>query len=326
MILAMCDAHTSNLNISGEVITINPHGHISARLYGSIPFTQCLLVAYSLLLLLWSLCCLRYFHQLMSVHALITLVLVSFSADTLLHLLALTAYNRTGLPAPVATLSLLTTTLTHTLARGLLLTLAMGAGVTRASLGPATCRVLLACLLDLFVTLWDAFASAFAPARSAAIHTIPAGIANAALYGWAFAALFRTLRELEEKKQTSKLQLFLRLRNVLCGGVLVAAAYTAAFGVATVRGAEGLWRIQWFCEDGVWALFFFLTLCCIAWLWAPNEHSLEYAYHVQVATDERTGSELVSVQDDLIQGGEEEAGVMVSTVQGGVESLKPMKM
>ena len=264
MILAMCDAHTSNLNIAGEVITINPHGHISARLYGSIPFTQCLLVAYSLLLLLWSLFCLRYFHQLMSVHALITLVLVSFSADTLLHLLALTAYNRTGLPAPVATLSLLTTPLTHTLARGLLLTLAMGAGVTRASLGPATCRVLLACLLDLFVTLWDAFASAFAPARSAAIHTIPAGVANAALYGWAFAALFRTLRELEEKKQTSKLQLFLRLRNVLCGGVLVAAAYTAAFGVATVRGAEGLWRIQWFCEDGVWALFFFLTLCCIA--------------------------------------------------------------
>ncbi|KAM7453215.1 hypothetical protein BLSTO_06042, partial [Blastocystis sp. subtype 1] len=180
--------------------------------------------------------------------------------------------------------------------------------------------------LDLFVTLWDALASAFAPARSAAIHTIPAGVANAALYGWAFAALFRTLRELEEKKQTSKLQLFLRLRNVLCGGVLVAAAYTAAFGVATVRGAEGLWRIQWFCEDGVWALFFFLTLCCIAWLWAPNERSLEYAYHVQVATDERTGSELVSVQDDLIQGGEEEAGVMVSTVQGGVESLKPMKM
>ena len=61
-------------------------------------------------------------------------------------------------------------------------------------------------------------------------------------------------------------------------------------------------------------------------MWAPNEHSLEYAYHVQVATDERTGSELVSVQDDMIQGGEEEAGVMVSTVQGGVESLKPMKM
>ena len=140
----------------------------------------------------------------------------------------------------------------------------MGAGVTRASLGPATCRVLLACLLDFFITLWDAFASAFAPAGSAAIHTIPAGIANAALYGWAFAALFRTLRELEEKKQTSKRQLFLRLRNVLCGGVLVAAAYTAAFGVATARGAEGLWRIQWFCEDGVWALFFFLTLCCIA--------------------------------------------------------------
>lgn len=47
---------------------------------------------------------------------------------------------------------------------------------------------------------------------------------------------------------------------------------------------------------------------------------------MQVATDERTGSELVSVQDDLIQGGEEEAGVMVSTVQGGVESLKPMKI
>lgn len=38
------------------------------------------------------------------------------------------------------------------------------------------------------------------------------------------------------------------------------------------------------------------------------------------------GASWFPVQDDLIQGGEEEAGVMVSTVQGGVESLKPMKM
>lgn len=47
---------------------------------------------------------------------------------------------------------------------------------------------------------------------------------------------------------------------------------------------------------------------------------------MQVATDERTENELIPVQDELIQGGEEEAGVMVSPIQGGVESLKPMKM
>ena len=116
----------------------------------------------------------------------------------------------------------------------------------------------------------------------------------------------------------------------------MAAAYTVLFSVFMTRASEEMGKIQWLCEDGVWALFFYLILCFIAvrkrqrtdfqWLWAPNERSLAYAYHVQVATDERTENELIPVQDELIQGGEEEAGVMVSPIQGGVESLKPMKM
>ena len=268
MILALCDAHTSNLNISGEVITVNPHGHIPARLYGSIPFTQSLLVAYSILLCLWSICCLRYFRQLMSIHALITLTLACFLADTLLRFKTLTAYNLNGVLPPISTLSLLITTLSHTMARGLLLVLSMGAGVTCPSLGcatcRATCRVLLVCLLNFLVTLWDTFASTFAPASPAAIHAIPAGISNSVLYAWAFTALLNTLSELEEKNQTSKLQLFLRLRNVFCGGVLMAAAYTVLFSVFMTRTSEEMGKIQWLCEDGVWALFFFLILCFIA--------------------------------------------------------------
>lgn len=61
-------------------------------------------------------------------------------------------------------------------------------------------------------------------------------------------------------------------------------------------------------------------------MWAPNERSLAYAYHVQVATDEHPDAEVVSMQDGMLQSADEGEGVKVETVEGGAENLKPMNM
>ena len=60
-------------------------------------------------------------------------------------------------------------------------------------------------------------------------------------------------------------------------------------------------------------------------MWAPNEHSLAYAYHVQVATDENSSENGISLQDGELQPVENDASVQVTTVEID-KGLKPMEM
>ena len=60
-------------------------------------------------------------------------------------------------------------------------------------------------------------------------------------------------------------------------------------------------------------------------MWAPNEHSLAYTYHIQVATDENSSENGISLQDGELQPDENDENVQVTPVE--IEKgLKPMDM
>lgn len=59
-------------------------------------------------------------------------------------------------------------------------------------------------------------------------------------------------------------------------------------------------------------------------MWAPNERSLAYAYHVQVSTDERQDQEEYAMQEESLQGAGAEGSIQVATVEATEDSLKPM--
>lgn len=60
-------------------------------------------------------------------------------------------------------------------------------------------------------------------------------------------------------------------------------------------------------------------------MWAPNEHSLAYTYHIQVATDENSSETGISLQDGELQPDENDENVQVTPVE--IEKgLKPMDM
>lgn len=63
------------------------------------------------------------------------------------------------------------------------------------------------------------------------------------------------------------------------------------------------------------------------YLWAPNEHSLAYAYHMQVATDEQEGEgESVIMPENELQPVANHGNVQISPVDLSGDRLKPMKM
>lgn len=186
-------------------------------------------------------------------------------------------------------------------------------------------------------SLWDSISTTFATSSEVNMwRIIPASLVDSVIYFWILQSLLDTIQELEDKKQTSKLEVFLSLRNMIIIVVIVSTIYNIAFSYLIVKKAlENYWRWQWFFNDGVWSVFYFLIICSIMvgdrthyyfqYLWAPNERSLAYAYHVQVATEERPDGEVVSMQDGELQPSNPSEHVTVETVDT-TDTLKPMKM
>ena len=127
MILAMCDPTTANFNITGNTMVMNPYGHIPARLYGTLPFTRALLNVYVILVIVWAFRCIRFSNQLMSVHYVISIVLVTFLVDVVVKWRNLNAYNSTGTyVTSITVISLFVSAVTRAIARCLTLMIAMG--------------------------------------------------------------------------------------------------------------------------------------------------------------------------------------------------------
>ena len=139
IVLGLCDPDTSNVKVSGKAVIMNPYGHIPARMYGIIPFTKWVLLIYTALFLAWIIRCCWYRKELMSVHVMITVVVGTFLFDTVIRLLMLSNFNHEGVyDRKITMFSLFITSATHTVARCLIIMVAMGLGVSKASLGNAS--------------------------------------------------------------------------------------------------------------------------------------------------------------------------------------------
>lgn len=276
MLLAFCDSSTVNLNVTGHVVAMNPYGHFPARLYGLIPFTRCLCFLSAALLGFWLYRCNAYRKELMSVHIMIIAVLVVFTIDSLLKLWNINTFNKNGTYTTYITvISLVFDSVTRVVGRCLTLMVTMGyrctkrvirrLGVTCSSLGNSIWKIVGIGCVYFVLSLWDSLVSAFSTSTSVnLLHVIPASLMDSVIYFWILQSLLDTIEALEEKKQTSKLHIFIKLRNMIIVIVVFATLYNIFFSYIIIKKAlDFFWKYQWFFNDGVWSLFYYLILCSI---------------------------------------------------------------
>ena len=327
IVLGLCDPDTSNVKVSGKAVIMNPYGHIPARMYGIIPFTKWVLLIYTALFLAWIIRCCWYRKELMSVHVMITVVVGTFLFDTVIRLLMLSNFNHEGVyDRKITMFSLFITSATHTVARCLIIMVAMGLGVSKASLGNSMWKIVAMGVVYFFFSLWDSIVSTYSTDSKVNLYRIiPASLLDSFIYFWILQSLLDTIQELEDKKQTGKLDVFISLRNIIIVAVIVSTLYNVLFSYLIMfKKIDSLWKYQWFFNDGVWTSSYLLLVAVIMYLWAPNERSLAYAYHVQVSTDERQDQEEYAMQEESLQGAGAEGSIQVATVEATEDSLKPM--
>lgn len=266
MVVGMCDPDTQNILLNGKTTVMNPYGHVPARMYGIIPFTKMIIVAYTILMIFWIVRCCWYRNELMSVHIMITVVLAIFLFDVILRLASLTYYNSEGEYNKMLTMiSLVTTSSTHAVARCLTVMVAMGLGVSKASLAGSLFKIIIMGIVYFGFSLWDSMATTFGTNTQMNLYRIiPASILDSLIYFWILQSLLDTIQELEDKKQTGKLDVFLSLRNMIIVAVIVSTAYNIAFSYLIMNDMiESLWKYQWFFNDGVWTAFYFVVIVVI---------------------------------------------------------------
>ena len=96
------------------------------------------------------------------------------------------------------------------------------------------------------------------------LRVIPASINDALIYFWILQSLMKTIDELSDKKQTSKMTIFVSLRNIIVIVIILATAYNLSFSYLIVHKVlDSIWKYQWFFNEGVWCTMYLCILCAI---------------------------------------------------------------
>lgn len=114
-------------------------------------------------------------------------------------------------------------------------------------------------------SLWDSLSSIFSTSSSqSSLYLIPSALIDSFIYFSILQSLMKTIEDLKEKKQTSKLEIFLKLRNMIVIMVVFSAIYNGLFSYLIAKKAlDSFWKYQWFFNDGIWSVFYFFILSAI---------------------------------------------------------------
>ena len=69
--ISSCDYHMSPFEMEGNMVVENPFGKMPAPQYGSLPFFSFMCLAYVIALIVWSMLCISYSKEVMSVQVII---------------------------------------------------------------------------------------------------------------------------------------------------------------------------------------------------------------------------------------------------------------
>ena len=138
-------------------------------------------------------------------------------------------------------------------------------GVSKASLAGSLWKIIVMGVIYFCFSLWDSISTTFSTTATVNLwRIIPASALDSIIYFWILQSLLDTIQELEDKKQTGKLDVFISLRNMIIVAVIISTIYNIAFSYLIVeKKVDSLWKYQWFFNEGVWTTFYLAVIIVI---------------------------------------------------------------
>ncbi|OMO92067.1 Transmembrane receptor, eukaryota [Corchorus olitorius] len=279
-----CDPKLKGTVMSGKTVWKNPDGYLPGRMAPLLKFYVYMAVAYLLLSAIWFSQYMRFWKDILQLQHCITAVIGLGLFEMILWYLEYANFNNTGMrPVVITTWVVTVGAIRKTLSRLLILSVAMGYGVVRPTLGGLTSKVVLlgatyflaSELLDIteYVGTINDISG-----RARLFLVLPDAFLDAFLILWIFTSLSKTLEQLQAKRTSIKLDLYRKFSNALAVAVIASVAWITyeVYFKATDPFNER-WQSAWIIT-AFWDILAFVLLCVICYLWAPSQSSQRYAY------------------------------------------------
>jgi hypothetical protein len=300
--LANCNERGRDVILAGYAVFESEEGYLPGALFPYMSFSIALTAVYTVLFL-WYLCLMRKhassripIEKWMLATIAIGLLEMSFrTADYVLW--NMTGWQNLG----VAITAIMIGVFKHALARCLILMVSLGWGVTTDRLSKLT--------MSCIVILGAAYAAVGAAADVYLIVSIEEmktmslseeikmldlildleyalDLILIAFVIWTFAALTWTMTKLRNTNQTRKLRRYWGLTGVLLVSYVATAVVVYVYDANP--GDPGMERLV----DAAGEAIFLFMLIGVSCLWRPSESAREYAYAMQLSSNDEVGSDL----------------------------------
>lgn len=305
MYIIKCDvSQDPGFVINGNVMFMNPFGHIKGEFYGILPFYAVLTFIMLISGTLWSGLMLRYRKELTTVQWMISGMLLLTLVEFIFLFSDAVYENNIGNRSRVLeAFSVLLTLGRKTASRVLVLIVCMGYGVAVPKLGSKMFWVFIyggmyfsfGCLFEIAKQLF--YDSGAASVAMVTLSSVPVAVLDGGFYAWIFVSLATTIQTLQNENQQAKLKIYNRLKYTLIFYVVASIIWVLIEILFRIGGSfYAYWPMIWTFEC-IWDLLFVVVFMVIMLYWRPSPNSHLYAYAQELSTMEQYDAE----EDELFE-------------------------
>lgn len=309
-------------DFKAAVVFQNAYGKLPATQIPKLVFFGFAALAYALVLALWMFAYIQNRSDILPVQNYITAICVFL----VIEMIVIWGYydytnihgDNTGSKVYLVILSIFNS-FRNAFTFFLLLIVCLGYGVVKPSLGSLMwkCRALAGAHF-FFAVAWTISSYIIPPDDSSPLIlfvVLPLSLTMTGFYVWILSALTNTTRELEEKKQHVKAEMYKNLWRLLLASIVVIFGFFFINSMifaneSTLDFITKHWQTRWFLLDGWLNVVYFADFCLIAFIWRPTANNRRFAMSSQLAQDESEAQEfeIGSLRESLDLDEEEAVG------------------
>ncbi|KAG6414883.1 hypothetical protein SASPL_122258 [Salvia splendens] len=279
-----CDPKLKGLKVTGRTVWRNPTGFLPGRMAPLMKFYVFMSIAYAILCGIWVFQYVRHWTDVLLLQHCITSVIALGLLEMTFWYFDYAYFNSSGTrPAGITTWVVTIGAIRRTISRILILSVSMGSGVVRPTLGGLTTKVLLVGVTYFLATEMLNIAEYVGSINDIAgrvrvFFVLPVAFLDAFLISWIFTSLSKTLEQLQAKRSSIKLEIYRKFSNALAVTVIASVVWIGyeVYFKATDPFNER-WQNAWI-VTAFWDILAFALLCVICYLWAPSQSCQRYAY------------------------------------------------
>lgn len=279
-----CDPDLNDLVVEGKTIWKNPTGYLPGRMAPLMNFYGFMSLASVLLGIFWFSQYARFWREVLPLQNCITLVITLGMFEMALWYFEYAEFNETGTrPIGITIWAVTFGTVKRTVARLIILTVAMGYGVVRPTLGGLTSKVIMLgatffLASEVLELVENVGAVSDLSGKARLFLVLPVAILDAFFILWIFTSLSATLNKLQSRRMMVKLDIYRKFTNALAVAVVVSVGWTC---YELYYKSNDIYNEQWknaWIIPAFWQVLSFSLLCVICALWAPSQNATRYAY------------------------------------------------